>query len=133
MISPKQWVSEWLAAHVTPLHAEPQFVQIEPLNLRLVEWRKNGALTTKAGMVLKQQTMRAMLQVLKNETPANLGFQAVGSRTEDRAALQAKIEGFHLAINMLESMDKPITNKEPLQATFEPPEETEYARTNNRR
>jgi len=110
-----------------------EFVQIEPLNLRLVDWRKNGALTTKAGMVLKQQTVRAMLQVLKNETPANLGLAIVGTRTEDRAALQARIEGFHLAINMLESMDKPIVTQEPIMATFEPPEqESNYARTNRR-
>jgi len=121
----KRLLAEYNAApHVPAI----DFVQLDPLNLRLVDWRKNGALVTKAGMVLKQQTLRAMLQVLKNETPANLGLAIVGTRPEDRAALQAKIEGFHLAINMLESMDKPITKQEPLVATFEAPEqETNYA------
>lgn len=104
-----------------------EFIQLDPLQLRLVDWRKSGLLTTKAGMALKQQTIRAMIQVLKNETPANYAMAIAGTRTEDRAALQARIEGFHLAINMLESMDKPLTKQEPLVATFEPPEEFKHA------
>lgn len=125
MISLKTWLAGFL--HKADAASSVDFIQIDPLNLRLADWRKNGALVTKAGMVLKQQTVRAMLQVLKNETPANLGLQLIGTRTEDRAALQARIEGFHLAINMLESMDKPLVKQEPLVATFEPSEEFKHA------
>lgn len=123
----KKWFTDFLRDYHKSTNPNIDFVQLDPLNLRLVDWRKNGALTTKAGMVLKQQTMRAMLQVLKNETPANYAMAIAGTRTEDRAALQARIEGFHIAINMLESMDKPLTKAEPLVATFEPPEEFKYA------
>lgn len=103
--------------------------QIDPLSLRLHEWRRNQVLLNKALLALRLQTVRAMLQVLKNESPANIALQTLHSRVEDRAALQAKIEGFHLAINMLESMDKPIVDKQPIPATFEQPEgELNHAR-----
>jgi len=65
----------------------------------------------------------SMLDVLYVESPSGYQLAALGIRAEDRAALQAKTEGYHMCLDFLEAMGMPIEDdKAPIEATFEPPE-----------
>jgi hypothetical protein len=93
-------------------------------NLSLDEWRSDQALCNAAGKALLNPNIQAMLDVLRNSHPAY--FVHTGSISmEDRAVLQARSEGYTLALSNLEALA--IHRKPPteVEATFEPeqPEE----------
>jgi hypothetical protein len=92
-------------------------------SIRLDEWRRSPTLITAAQSILALKEMRSMLDVLYGESPANYQLAILGIRAEDRAALQAKTEGYHMCLDFLESLGMPIEDdKPPIEATFEPPE-----------
>lgn len=94
-----------------------------PAAIRLDQWRHSPVLTTDARRVLDMPITKAMLDVLYAESPSNYQLASLGIRAEDRAALQAKTEGYHMCLDFLESLGVPVEDdREPLQATFEPPE-----------
>jgi hypothetical protein len=97
-------------------------VQRDPMKLRLHEYRSNPSLVNAAAAVMGKPDFRLMLDVLSNEHP---GFSVYPGDVpmEMRAIYQARGEGYTLALANLESMAKFDTLKEPLEATFEPPEE----------
>ena len=105
---------------------EPQIkVQIVGSNtLTLMQWRKQEKLVTDAMVLARNPTFQMMLDVLKNEHPARNGFPSVGTRAEDRAAHQAKCEGFEACLNSIKEFSQPWAMSKPLVARFEPPQET---------
>lgn len=94
-----------------------------PASIRLDQWRRSPALTTDSRRILDMPITKAMLDVLYAESPSNYQLASLGIRTEDRAALQAKTEGYHMCLDFLESLGVPVEDdRAPLEATFEPPE-----------
>lgn len=88
--------------------------------LTLMQWRKQEKLVTDAMALARNSTFQMMLQVLYNEHPARNGFASVGTTSEDRAAHQAKTEGFEACLNKIKEMSQPWAISKPIIATFEP-------------
>jgi hypothetical protein len=90
------------------------------VRLGLTEWRKNEQLVSEMMKISSQPIWRAMMAVMRNESPAEIKLPQMNTPITDRAALQAQTEGYQMAINNLEAMsivDVPIPD-EP--ATFAP-------------
>lgn len=113
--------SKWFQKPRSP---EPEIsVQVVPSNsLLLSQWRGNDKLVAAAMQLERDTTYQMQLQVLKNVHPMLFHFADVNVRQEDRAAHQAKIEGYQLCLNNLASFSKKTAIAKPLQATFSPPE-----------
>lgn len=106
----------------TPPPELPLKVQIVSSHtLTLIQWRKQEKLVTDAMTLARNMTFQMMIQVLQNEHPSRNGFASVGTSRDDRAAHQAKIEGYEACINKLKEMSQPWTASKPLVATFKPP------------
>ncbi len=91
--------------------------------VRIDQWRRSPALVSNARRVLDIPVTRSMLDVLHAESPSNYQLASLGIRAEDRAALQAKTEGYHMCLDFLEALGIAIEDdKPPLEATFEPAE-----------
>lgn len=95
----------------------------EPLKLTLTEWQKNEQLVTAMMLISSQPIWRAMMQVMRNECPAELKLPQVGTAITDRAALQAQTEGYLMALNNLEAMSSVSASEEQPVATFGPEEQ----------
>jgi hypothetical protein len=92
--------------------------------LRMAEWKSSKDLVTSARKFLNNPEFMTLVDVLRNESPIN--WITVGPMTiEDRAVTQARIEGYQLALNNLESLGMFEVPKEEIQETFEQPEELE--------
>jgi hypothetical protein len=89
--------------------------------LTLMQWRKQGQLVADAIRINSDPAFQMMLAVLKNEHPAHNGFVSVGTSIEDRAAHQAKCEGYEACLNKIYELSQPFTVSKPLQATFQTP------------
>lgn len=82
------------------------------------EWRTDKALVSMAMHVLADPNFRLMIDCLNNSSPAHW----VGEMTmEQRAAMQARTEGYQMALTDLKSLGtlKAIETRMP-DATFEP-------------
>lgn len=90
--------------------------------LRLAEYRSQENLVKTAQKFLIDPEFQPMLDVLRNEAPSKWMLRDEAT-TEDRAVLQAKIEGYELAIANLEAMGVFRTMKEAPEPTYEQPEE----------
>ena len=103
---------------------QPQIkvVMVGSNTLSLDQWRKDSRLVTSAKELARNEVFRMQVAVLENSHPRFLAFQATGVSVEDRAAMQAKCEGYQLCLNNLESMSKEWTISKPLVATFQTPE-----------
>lgn len=101
---------------------EPQIrVQVVSSHtLTLTQWRKQEKLVADAMAMARNPTFQMMLQVLHNEHPARNGFVSVGVSADDRAAHQAKTEGFEACLNKIKEMSQPWAISKPLIATFQP-------------
>lgn len=92
----------------------------EPFKLTLDEWRADEMMAGAAGKVLNDPTMRLMVQVLYNSSPA---WEVLTlARPEDRVAQQCKIEGYTMALANLEALAKHQKMTMPVEATWEPEE-----------
>lgn len=101
-----------------------QTVLIDPLKLRLAQWQGDRNLTNSAGKVMAEGTVKLMLQVLGNESPA-LWSMDVNTSLESRALQQARIEGYNMALKNLEAMAVHVAFTEAIEATFEPEQREE--------
>lgn len=101
---------------------EPQIrVQVVSSHtLTLMQWRKQEKLVTDAMALARNSTFQMMLQVLHNDHPSRNGFASVGTSMEDRAAHEAKIEGYEACLNKIKEMSQPWAISKPIMATFEP-------------
>lgn len=88
----------------------------------LEDWQKDESLVSLAADVLADPRTAQMLSVLRAESPANYGLAPLGVSFEDRAAFQARTEGYHLALNNFEALGKLTVVSTESEPTFEPPE-----------
>lgn len=98
----------------------------EPVKLTLDEWRADEMMSGAASKVLNDATMKLMLQVLYNSSPA---WEVLTLATpDDRIAQQCKIEGYTMALANLEALGKHQEMSLPLEATWEPEEQISIQR-----
>ena len=90
--------------------------------VRLHEYRAEQTLVTAARKFLTDPEFSVIVDVLRNENPSNW-IQMNNVPIEQRAIIQAQIEGYTMCISNLESMGVFVTPKVELEATFEAPEE----------
>jgi len=86
-----------------PKSLKIELVRRDTSKLRLHEFQADEALTSKAAIALSDQWVSLMLQVARNESPANYCLN-MSATTEERAAYQSKIEGYNMALANLEAM-----------------------------
>ncbi len=92
------------------------------LGVTLETWRKNETLVKDSEALLGGDLARAMLDVLALESPHNLHLS--GADIPARALHQARIEGYNLCLNNLESFAVPHPESAgALESTFNKPEE----------
>lgn len=95
-------------------------IEREPTHLTLSEWMGDATLVGMAQKVHASTEFKLMMQLLRNESPAFFYMKQGG--IEDRAIMQARIEGYNLAINNLFAMRTIQKKAEMPAATFEPEE-----------
>jgi hypothetical protein len=93
---------------------------VRSTELRLEEWRRDPALVSYAMGLFRDPRFHLLLDVLKTEAPSNYGLPSIGVTSDDRLAYASKIEGYHLALNNLESMTRLLEGAKHIEATFEP-------------
>lgn len=102
---------------------EPQQIKVQLVSsstLTLDQWRKDTRLVSSAKELARNEVFRMQMAVLENSHPRFLHFASFDVKMEDRAAHQAKIEGYQLCLNNLESMTVAWVFSKPLVATFQP-------------
>lgn len=93
-----------------------QIVKREASRFRLHDWKSNTSLVNLARKTLDNNDFRIMMDVVRNEHPLNqVTFEAT---VEDRAIVQARCEGYMLALNNLESLGTFEQIRELGPATF---------------
>lgn len=99
-----------------------RLVDINPLNLTLAEWVKHSELVHEANQLSKTPLFKTMIEVLKNECPANY-VMPIGTQPTDLIRKLGETDGYNKAINNMIAMTVLTEAKQPLVATFE--QETE--------
>ena len=112
-----------MLTRVFSLFSKPKKIVIiarEACKLTVDEWRSDPALTKVAYSILNHKDFKSMIDVLKNTGPHTFMMPSIS--IEERAIWQARIEGFHLCLNTLESLGSMTKPTETLEPTYEPPE-----------
>ncbi len=89
-------------------------------NLRLSEWRTDKALVSSAMRLLRDPDFQLMMDVLRNEHPGSLVHLDVDP--PNRVVLQARAEGYTMALANVVALGRFEKMNEPLEATFDPEE-----------
>lgn len=106
------------------LGIKPRIGKRQPVtNLTLEIWRDTPELVTAMANIQAMPIWNALIEMLKNESPSEIKLPQLGTSTEDRAALQCHIEGYHMAINNLLAVGTPVVQEIEPAATFEPEEQ----------
>jgi len=90
--------------------------------VRLEEFRAIPELVATAKKFLNDPEFQPLLEVLRNESPASYVSIDPMLPLDARAVLQARIEGYQLAINNLMAMGEHKKAAEELEAGYEQPE-----------
>ena len=104
-----------------PKPRQVQIVRRDSLKLRLAEWRADLRLVSGARQLMESEDFRCMIDVLRNENPANY-VMPLGTSAQDRASNQCRAEGYTMALSNLEALSRPNSLVESVEATFEPEE-----------
>ena len=88
-------------------------------DLRLRDWQYDQRLVSLASKTLQDPTLQLMLAVVRNEHPARTALQ-LGVSLDDRAVLQARAEGYEMALATLERLAVDLTVQPMPDALFEP-------------
>ena len=91
-------------------------------DLTLEQWRKSEGLVSSLLTLSKTPIFKTMLDVLRTESPVNLGLPKLGVQPTDRIVHQAQIEGYHLCLNNIEAMITKGQESQTVEATFEDPD-----------
>ena len=103
----------------------PRRIKVVPVfttDITLEMWQRTPELVSEALRVSKDPAFKMMLDCMKASSPVHNGFPEMGTQLMDRAAHQAKTEGYHLALNNLEAMVTLAKVHERIEATFEDPD-----------
>ena len=107
------------SVHLIPPRPKRHYLES---TIGLEDWQKDESLVSMAASLLADPRTAQMLSVLRAESPANYGLSTLGVTFEDRAAFQARTEGYHLCLNNFEALGKLIAVLPESEPTFEPPE-----------
>jgi hypothetical protein len=91
-------------------------------DLTLEQWRKSEGLVSSLLALAKTPVFKTMMDVLRNESPVNLGLPKLGVQPTDRIVHQAQVEGYHLCLNNIEAMATVGPQSTTVEATFEDPD-----------
>jgi len=86
--------------------------------MKLMEWRADPSLTSDAERVLKNKTLRAMIDVLTDEQPSTRPLPTVGASGTDHAYANGLETGWRAAVETFKSMGTGLPSSEVLAATF---------------
>jgi len=99
------------------------FRSSKPLNITIAEWQSNKQLVEAMKKISEQPVWWAFTDMLRNSSPAVVFSFEMGATNVDRAAFQAKIEGYQLALNNIEAACAfPVPEISPSESTFDPEE-----------
>lgn len=96
----------------------------------LDEWRGQPGLVARATAILNHKDFEMMMDVMEREHPGNT-VMALSVPETPRALLQARCEGYTMALANLRALGVFKQTVSPLEATFEQPEETPELTDNN--
>lgn len=100
-------------------HLKVQIVTRTVTELTLAEWQADAELTKRARQLLADAAFQLMLSVLRNEHPAFVVADHHLTTLESRAILQARAEGYSMALANIEAMGKHTAIRAQPEATFE--------------
>jgi hypothetical protein len=101
-----------------------EIVRRDESKLRLFEWQQDPRLCGIAAKLLADPNWRLILSVLRNESPSR-SVLSIGAAIEDRAVMQARGEGYEMALTYLEAMGTNVTPFVMPEAAFAPYQNTE--------
>lgn len=87
-------------------------------HLRLTDWQSDPNLTSLGLKLLSTPDFQLVLALLRNESPAHYTPPQLGTSSEDRAAHQARTEGYELCLSNLEAIAQPGYDTAPVESTF---------------
>lgn len=88
--------------------------------LTLDQWRKDTRLVASAQILARNDVYRMMVAVLENSHVRFVALSTVGATQDDRAAHQARSEGYQICLNNLEAMSQSWTFSKMPRETFQP-------------
>ena len=86
--------------------------------MKLMEWRGDPSLTSDAERVLKNKTIRAMIEVLIDEQPSTRPLPTIGASGTDHAYANGLETGWRSAVETFKVMGTKLPSAEVLPATF---------------
>lgn len=89
--------------------------------LTLDQWRKDTRLVAAARELARNETFRMMVAVLENSHVRFVALPTIGVSQDDRAAHQARGEGYQICLNNLEAMGEPWQVGKMPRETFQSP------------
>lgn len=104
-----------------PFKKRKAVIQLLPATeLRLKDWQASEMLVNDMNQLRLSPVFRTMLEVLRNESPVNLGLPITGVSIDDRISHACRIEGYQMCLNTIDAMGKFKVNGGQLEPTFEP-------------
>ena len=91
--------------------------------MRLADWMRDKELVGSSRKMMITPMFQAMLAILMDESPHNTHL--LGVDMNERALHQARIEGYNLCMNNLQSFGRLDEMGGQIEATFQPPEPIE--------
>jgi len=88
--------------------------------LTLDQWRRDTRLVASAKELARHEVFRMMAAVLENSHVRFVALPTVGASQDDRAAQQARSEGYQICLNNLEAMSKDWKTGQMPPETFRP-------------
>ena len=86
----------------------------------LVEWQSRPELVKIARKFLDDPQFKLMVDVLRTSHFQNAMMRLVGTTVEDRAAMQARSEGYTVCLNNLRALGEFHEPSSEIEPTFEP-------------
>lgn len=112
-----RWTWPWRGERV-----KVRLVHREVGRMTVQEWRRDGHWVGQAQAVLRDGRLRLMLDAVANSGPG-LDVLPLGTGAQDRIVQQARQEGYVMALANLEALGRMVQEEEPVQATFQEPEQ----------
>lgn len=120
-MNPLTSLQSWLNRRTPSPKPQVRVVDIPAAELTLALWLDHPELVNEAHQLTKAPIFTMMIEVLKNECPANYKMPK-GTPPTDLVTHLGEIDGYNMAINNLIALTIPKKPEAELVATFETPE-----------
>ena len=101
------------------IQTKVQLVASTGSDLTIKSWGEHLELVSEAHSLSQTPIFKAMMECLKNESPANYKMPK-GAQPTDLVVHLGEIDGYNMALNNLLALTIPPAESAPLTATFEP-------------